>query len=165
MGRELANAGFAVITGGGPGIMEAANRGAREAGGISVGCNIILPHEQQPNPYLDKCISFHYFFVRKVMLLKYSCAYMIMPGGIGTMDEMFETATLIQTHKMGPFPVICFGTKFWRDLRELMSDMMKTGAVAKDELDFLQMTDSPTEAVQLIIDALPEPVRAYLRGG
>jgi len=162
LGRELAGAGFAVITGGGPGIMEGANRGAREAGGISIGCNIILPHEQKPNPYLDRCIEFHYFFVRKVMLLKYSCAYVIMPGGLGTVDEMFEAATLIQTRKMGPFPVICFGTEFWRDLRELMADMVKSGTVAEDELDFLQMTDSPSEAVQLILRALPEPVRECL---
>lgn len=164
LGRELAKAGFAVITGGGPGIMEAANRGAREAGGISVGCNILLPHEQQPNPYLDKCISFHYFFVRKVMLVKYSCAYVIMPGGLGTMDEMFEAATLIQTRKIGPFPVICFGTEFWHDLHELTRDMVNAGAVAKDELDFLQTTDSPHEAVQFILSALPQPVRACLRG-
>ena len=163
IGRELANAGFAVITGGGPGIMEAANRGAREAHGVSVGCNIILPHEQGANPYVDKSIEFHYFFVRKVMLVKYSCAYIIMPGGIGTLDELFESATLIQTQKMGPFPVICFGTEFWRDLTRLLKHLVAAGTVGADELNFLQYTDSPREAVELIVDALPEPVRACLK--
>lgn len=163
VGRELAKAGFAVMTGGGPGMMEAANRGAREADGMSIGCNIILPHEQQPNQYVDRCVSFHYFFVRKVMLLKYSCAFIMMPGGVGTLDEMFEATTLIQTRKMGPFPIICFGTKFWRSLKSMMKELAVAGTVGEDELNFLQYTDSPKEAVQLIVDALPEPVRACLR--
>jgi len=120
LGRELAKAGFAVITGGGPGIMEAANRGANEAGGASIGCNITLPNEQQPNPYVNRSINFHYFFVRKVMLAKYSCAFITMPGGMGTLDEMFEAATLIQTAKMGPFPLVCIGTQFWKELKKLM---------------------------------------------
>ena len=162
VGRELANAGFAVITGGGPGIMEAANRGAQEAGGVSVGCNVLLPHEQKPNPYLDLCIPFYYFFIRKVMLLKYSCAYVIMPGGFGTMDEMFEATTLIQTQKMGPFPLICFGTDYWHSLRQLMGDMVQAATVSEPELDFLQTTDSPAEVVELILSALPEPVQACL---
>lgn len=162
VGSELAKAGFAVMTGGGPGMMEAANRGAHEANGISVGCNILLPHEQKPNPYIDRSIDFHYFFVRKVMLLKYSCAFIIMPGGFGTLDEMFEAATLIQTSKMGPFPIICFGTEYWRDLIKLMKDMVNTGTVEKDEMDFIQFTDSPKEAADLIIDALPEAVRLCL---
>ena len=163
IGRELANAGFAVITGGGPGIMEAANRGAREANGVSVGCNIILPHEQRANAYLDESIEFHYFFVRKVILLKYSCAFIIMPGGLGTLDEMFEAATLIQTRKMGPFPIICLGTEFWQELSNLMSHLVAAGTVGEDELGFLQTTDSPREAVELVVCALPEPVRASLR--
>jgi len=163
VGRELVKAGFAVITGGGPGIMEAANRGAHEANGVSIGCNIILPHEQQPNKYVQRNVDFHHFFVRKVMLLKYSCAFVVMPGGLGTMDEMFETATLIQTHKMGPFPVIAFGSAFWKDLTELMDGMVESGAVGKDELDFFQVTDSPKEAVELIVCAFPEVVRESLK--
>jgi len=163
VGKELAKAGFAVMTGGGPGLMEAANRGAKEAGGVSAGCNILLPHEQEPNPYLDKCVSFHYFFVRKVMLLKYSCGFVMMPGGFGTLDEMFETATLIQTHKMGPFPVIGLGTAFWKELTRLMKHMVAEGMVGHDEMDFIRFTDSPEEAVQMIIAALPEMVRGCLK--
>jgi uncharacterized protein (TIGR00730 family) len=163
IGRELANAGFAVITGGGPGIMEAANRGAREAGGASIGCNIILPDEQQPNPYVDKSVEFHYFFVRKVMLVKYSCAFVIMPGGVGTLDEMFESSTLIQTRKMGPFPVICLGTQFWRDLKQLLEHLVDAGTVGEDDLAFVRFTDSPREAVDLIVGALPEAVREFLK--
>jgi uncharacterized protein (TIGR00730 family) len=162
LGRELANSGFAVITGGGPGLMEAANRGAREANGTSIGCNIGLPLEQQPNPYVDESIDFHYFFTRKVMLVKYSCAFIIMPGGLGTLDEMFEAATLIQTGKMGPFPIICVGTDFWKDLSKLMGSLVKSGAIGQDEMSFLQFTDSPSEAVELVVGALPEPVRACL---
>ncbi len=162
VGRELAKAGFAVMTGGGPGMMEAANRGAREAKGVSIGCKIMLPHEQKRNAYIDKCVDFHYFFIRKVMLVKYSCAFVMMPGGFGTLDEMFETATLIQTRKMGPFPIICYGAEFWRDLRKLTNDLVAAGTLGQDELDFLQFTDSPKEAVDSIVDALPEPVRACL---
>ena len=163
VGRELVKAGFAVITGGGPGIMEAANRGAHEANGVSVGCNIVLPHEQQPNPYVDKAVEFHYFFVRKVMLVKYSCAFIIMPGGFGTLDEMFEAATLIQTGKMGPFPVVCFGTEYWQGLIELIRQLVDAGTVQEEELGFLQFTDSPKEAVELVVCAFPEAVRAALR--
>lgn len=162
LGRELAQAGFAVMTGGGPGIMEAANRGAVEAGGVSVGCNIILPNEQQPNPYVNRAIEFYYFFVRKVMLVKYSCAFIIMPGGLGTLDEFFEAATLIQTNKMGPFPVICYGTDYWHDLTRLLSHLVAAGTVSEEELGFLQFTDSPQEAVELVLGALPEPVRSAL---
>lgn len=163
VGRELAKAGFAVITGGGPGLMEAANRGASELNGPSIGCNIILPEEQEPNPYIDKRIDFHYFFVRKVMLVKYSCGFIMMPGGFGTLDEMFEAATLIQTRKMGPFPIIGFGTEFWQELRNLMKHMVAAGTVGKDELDFIQFTDSPREAADLIVGALPDSVRASLK--
>lgn len=163
MGRELANAGFAVITGGGPGIMEGANRGAREAKGISIGCNITLPNEQYANPYVDESIDFHYFFIRKVMLVKYSCAFIMMPGGFGTLDEMFEAATLIQTRKMGPFPIICYGTEFWKELTNLMKSLVAAGTVGSDELEFIRFTDSPKEAVELVLDALPAAVRASLR--
>src|SRR2546421_5866228 len=118
LGREvgtlLARAGFTVMTGGGPGIMEAANRGAKEVGGRSIGCNIELPREQRPNPYLDRWITFRHFFVRKVMLVKYSYAFIALPGGFGTLDEIFETATLMQTHKMQEFPLVLIGSAFWR---------------------------------------------------
>ncbi|MFN6195909.1 MAG: TIGR00730 family Rossman fold protein, partial [Planctomycetota bacterium] len=116
VGAGLARAGFTVMTGGGPGIMEAANRGAREAGGLSVGCNITLPHEQKHNPYLDRFVEFRYFFVRKVMLVKYSYAFVVLPGGFGTMDELFEAATLIQTRKIEDFPLVLMGTEYWRPL-------------------------------------------------
>ncbi len=163
LGRQLAEAGFAVMTGGGPGLMEAANRGAQEANGLSVGCNIRLPHEQEPNKYLDECIDFHYFFVRKVMLVKYSCAFVIMPGGLGTLDEMFEAATLIQTKKMGPFPLICYGREFWADLTKMLNGLISARTVDREELEFLQMSDSPKETVQLILSALPELVRNALK--
>lgn len=162
VGRELAKAGFTVITGGGPGIMEAANRGAKEAGGMSIGCNIALPKEQKPNPYVDKSIEFQHFFVRKVMLVKYSCAFVIMPGGLGTLDEMFEAATLIQTHKMGPFPVICFGKEFWKPLKTLLDKLVAAGTVGKDDLEFFQITDSPHEVIEYILCALPDVVRETL---
>src|SRR6201988_1263382 len=120
----LAKQGFAVMTGGGPGIMEAANRGAKEAGGISVGCNIELPLEQQPNAYLDHWITFRYFFVRKVMLVKYSYAFIALPGGFGTLDEIFETATLIQTGKIREFPLVLIGKEFWQPLLDFMSERL-----------------------------------------
>jgi uncharacterized protein (TIGR00730 family) len=120
-GKVFAEAGFTVLTGGGPGAMEAANRGAHEAGGLTYGLNIILPHEQQPNPYVNDSFEFNYFFVRKVMLVKYSCAYIVVPGGLGTLDELFEAATLIQCRKIGPFPLILVGGKFWKGLRDFIS--------------------------------------------
>jgi uncharacterized protein (TIGR00730 family) len=163
VGAELARAGLATFTGGGPGIMEAANRGAHETGGESYGLNIILPHEQCENPFTDKSIEFHYFFTRKVCLVKYSCAFIVMPGGLGTLDEMFEAATLIQCQKIGPFPVILMGAKFWAGLRKWGQFMMKQGVYTKEELKFGHVTDSPKEAVQIILRSLPPAVRKQLK--
>lgn len=162
VGGELARAGFATLTGGGPGIMEAANRGAHESGGVSYGLNIILPHEQSANPYVDKSIEFHYFFTRKVMLVKYSCAFIIMPGGLGTLDEFFEAATLIQCGKIGPFPVILMGEKFWEGMRTWGRYMLKQGVFTREELKFGWVTDSPAEAVDVIVRSLAPAVRNRL---
>ena len=162
LGRELAKAGFAVMTGGGPGMMEAANRGAREAGGKSIGCNIILPFEQAPNPYLDEVLNFHYFFARKVVLVKYSCAFICLPGGFGTLDEMFEAATLIQCRKIGPFPLILLGRKFWSNLQEFIWDLHDAGAISPEDPGFGAILDSPKEAVSLILERIPAKVRAQL---
>jgi uncharacterized protein (TIGR00730 family) len=162
VGAELAKAGFATLTGGGPGIMEAANRGAHEAGGASTGLNIILPHEQCLNPYVDQSIEFHYFFTRKVCLVKYSCAFIVMPGGLGTLDELFEAATLIQCKKIGPFPLILMGEKFWEGWRKWGRFMIRQGVFAQDEIGFGRVTDSPKEAVDLIIRSLPSGVRERL---
>jgi uncharacterized protein (TIGR00730 family) len=152
-GAELAKAGFTVMTGGGPGIMEAANRGAKEAGGRSIGCNIKLPKEQKPNPYLDQWITFRYFFVRKVMLVKYSYAFIALPGGFGTLDEIFETATLIQTVKIREFPLVLMGRDFWQPLLDFMSKtMVKEGTIDRADLDRLIVTDSPEEAVGSITE-------------
>jgi len=154
---DLARAGFTVMTGGGPGIMEAANRGAREAGGYSVGCNIVLPHEQRPNPYLDLMLEFRHFFVRKVMLVKYSQAFVAMPGGIGTMDEIFETLTLIQTEKMVDFPVVLMGVDYWQPLLEwLRAKMVVEGTIGVHDLELLRVTDSVEEAVSVILERTRE---------
>jgi uncharacterized protein (TIGR00730 family) len=163
VGCELARAGFATITGGGPGVMEAANRGAKEAGGASYGLNILLPHEQGANPYVDASVEFRYFFVRKVMLVKYSCAYIVLPGGLGTLDEMFEAATLIQCGKVGPFPLVLVGRRFWDGLRRYGRFMVKQGVFGADELGFGLVTDSPREAVDRIVRALPPSVRERLK--
>jgi uncharacterized protein (TIGR00730 family) len=163
VGGELARAGFATLTGGGPGIMEAANRGAHEAGGACAGLNIILPHEQCINPYVDKSLEFHYFFTRKVCLVKYSCAFIVMPGGLGTLDELFEAATLIQCKKIGPFPLILMGAKFWDGMRTWGQFMMRQGVFAQDEIGFGRVTDSPREAVELIVRSLPPGVRNRLK--
>ena len=163
VGRELALAGFTVITGGGPGMMEAANRGAKEAGGACIGCNIVLPFEQKPNPYVDQVVDFNYFFVRKVMLVKYSCAFVCLPGGFGTLDEMFEAATLIQCHKIGPFPLILLGSNFWKHLIDLMYQMEEEGAISHKDTGFGYLTDSPPEAVKMIVDSLPATVTERLR--
>ena len=165
VGAELARGGFATLTGGGPGIMEAANRGAHEAGGASHGLNIILPHEQSANPHVDSSIEFRYFFTRKVCLVKYSCAFIVMPGGLGTLDELFEAATLIQCRKIGPFPLILMGSKFWNGMREWGQEMMKEGVFARDEIGFGYVTDSPKEAVDLIVRSLPATVRTRLKPG
>ncbi len=146
-GRRLAEAGYAVLTGGGPGVMEAANRGAREAGGLSIGCNIQLPREQEPNPYLDRTLSFNYFFVRKVMLVKYSSAFVLMPGGLGTLDEIFETATLIQTGKIRRFPLIAMGTDYWGPILSTLGDQaLREGTISEGEIAVFS-TDSAEEAV------------------
>jgi uncharacterized protein (TIGR00730 family) len=150
IGGSLARAGFTVMTGGGPGIMEAANRGAREGGGMSVGCNIRLPVEQSPNPYLDRWVTFDHFFVRKVLLFKYSYAFIIMPGGLGTADELFEALTLIQTGKIGQFPIIIVGREYWRDVHELMRKMVDAGTVSARDLELLYFTDSVTETMDII---------------
>jgi uncharacterized protein (TIGR00730 family) len=161
-GAELARAGFAVLTGGGPGIMEAANRGAHEAGGTTYGLNILLPHEQGANPYVDKTVDFHYFFTRKVCLVKYSCAFVIMPGGLGTLDEFFEAATLIQCGKIGPFPLVLMGSDFWRGMRRWAQSMMREGVFAHDEIGFGYITDSPRKAVEMIVAGLHPSVQERL---
>ena len=147
VGRGLAKIGFTVMTGGGPGIMEAANRGAREAGGASVGCNIELPKEQKPNPYLDRWVTFRHFYIRKVMLVKYSYGFVVMPGGIGTMDELFEALTLIQTGKIRHFPVVLMGREYWRRLVELLFGMVEAGTIGAEDLRLLLFTDSVEEAM------------------
>ena len=153
MGRELVLKGFAVMTGGGPGIMEAANRGCKAQGGLSVGCNITLPREQTPNIYLDEWMEFRYFMVRKFMLAKYSYGFVAMPGGFGTLDELFGILTLIQTNKMNNFPVVLLGTEFWEPLRVLIQERL-VGAKTIDPEDTktLYLTDSPREAAQFIQD-------------
>jgi uncharacterized protein (TIGR00730 family) len=148
LGGALARRGYAVMTGGGPGIMEAANRGARENGGRSIGCNIVLPHEQKPNPYLDRTIDFDYFFVRKVMLVKYSLGFVLMPGGYGTLDEIFETATLVQTGKIRRFPIVAMGRDYWQGLFDFISQtLFHEGAAEEGEVGGFLITDSVEEAV------------------
>jgi uncharacterized protein (TIGR00730 family) len=162
-GRVFAEAGFTVLTGGGPGAMEAANRGAHEAGGPTYGLNIILPHEQHPNPYVNDSFEFNYFFVRKVMLVKYSCAYIVVPGGLGTLDELFEAATLIQCQKIGPFPLILVGGKFWKGLRDFISYMASQGVFTPQEVGFSRIVETPEEAVQLVLKSLPKDFSKALK--
>jgi uncharacterized protein (TIGR00730 family) len=150
IGQNLAKAGFTVMTGGGPGIMEAANRGAKEANGMSVGCNIRLPQEQKPNPYLDRWVTLDHFFVRKVLLFKYSYAFVIMPGGLGTTDELFEALNLIQTGKISHFPIVIVGKEYWRDVAELMKKMVDAGTASAKDLELLYFTDSVDETMDVI---------------
>jgi uncharacterized protein (TIGR00730 family) len=151
LGRHLAREGYAVMTGGGPGIMEAANRGAKEGGGLSLGCNIELPVEQVPNEYMDRFIEFDHFFVRKVMLVKYSSGFIVMPGGYGTLDEMFETLTLIQTGKIVRFPIVAMGREFWRHVRSsIRKSMLGHRTIDPDDLSLITVTDSIDDAVAAI---------------
>jgi uncharacterized protein (TIGR00730 family) len=156
VGRLIARAGFTVMTGGGPGIMEAANRGAKDVGGRSVGCNIVLPKEQQPNAYLDRWIEFRYFFVRKTMLVKYSYAFVALPGGFGTLDEIFETAVLIQTGKIRNFPLILMGVEYWRPLRDLLERLVAAKTIDPLDLARWVFTDSPEDALATIQRAATE---------
>jgi len=150
-GALFAAQGFAVITGGGPGIMEAANRGAFEAGGLSIGCNIELPFEQRPNAYQTLTLTFKYFFVRKMMFVKYSLAFIIFPGGFGTLDELFEALTLIQTHKIRNFPIVLFGKAYWSGMLDwLRTVMLPGGKISNFDLDLFHVTDSPAEIVEIV---------------
>jgi uncharacterized protein (TIGR00730 family) len=151
IGAECAKLGFTVITGGGPGIMEAANRGAKDVSGRSIGCNIILPEEQLPNPYIDKVVTFNYFFVRKVMLVKYSQAFICLPGGFGTMDEIFEAATLVQTRKIFDFPIILVGTEYWQPLFDfLRTRMLRDHTINLRDYERMMLTDSVEEIVECL---------------
>jgi uncharacterized protein (TIGR00730 family) len=160
MGQLLAETGFAVITGGGPGAMEAANKGAQSKGGASIGFNIRLPNQQRPNPYIDydKLVTFEYFFVRKVMFLKYSQAFIVLPGGFGTLDELSEAITLIQTGKSQKFPVIMMGSEYWGDLYRWIRNRMleEKGFIAEADLDFIFIEDDPVKVVDLILGFYPE---------
>ncbi len=154
VGRRLSESGFTVMTGGGPGVMEAANRGAWDAGGISIGSNIELSHEQQANLYLDRFINFRHFFVRKVMLVKYSYAFVALPGGFGTLDEIFEAATLVQNGKIKPFPLILMGREFWKPQIDFLRDTMVAGGTLDSaDVDRLVLTDDPDEAARLVREA------------
>ena len=153
-GRALARAGFAVVTGGGPGVMEAANRGARDGGGYSVGFNIELPHEQQANPYLDLALTFRHFYARKVALVKAAEGFVLFPGGFGTLDELFESLTLIQTGKVLHFPVVLFDSGYWQGLLDWLRERtLPEGLVSPEDIELLHVTDSPTEAVARVVDA------------
>lgn len=152
VGGKLAERGFTVITGGGPGLMEAANRGAQEKNGFTVGCNIRLPHEQRPNKYLNKVVTFHYFFVRKVMLVKYSYAFVILPGGVGTVDEMAEAWVLIQTGRIYDFPIVLMGKDYWNGFMTwLQETLVKEGAVSAEDLKSIHLTDDPDEMAEIIV--------------
>lgn len=162
LGSLLAKNGYTVITGGGPGLMEAANRGAIEAGGISVGCNIYLPHEQRANRYLTKSITFYYFFVRKVMLVKYSNAFLIFPGGFGTLDELTEALTLIQTGKHPAFPVILVGKKYWKGFLDwAKTSMVASGTINIHELGLIDLADSAEEAMSLLQERMRGVAKGY----
>lgn len=147
---EISKLGFTIMTGGGPGIMEAANRGAKDVGGLSIGCNIVLPHEQHANPYLDKFVEIEYFFVRKALLRKYSFAFIMMPGGFGTLDEFFETITLIQTRKSEPFPIVIMGTEYHKDLTNHINNMVQNKTISEKDMDLILFSDSVTDVVKHI---------------
>lgn len=150
-GRLLAAAGYTVITGGGPGIMEAANRGAKDAGGRSIGCNISLPEEQKPNPYVDRFVQFDHFFVRKMMMIKLSSAFVLLPGGFGTLDEIFETVTLMQTGKIETMPIVVLGGEFWQTMRQFITESLLTEkTIGREDLDLIALADSPVDVVRLI---------------
>lgn len=154
MGRALGEAGFAVMTGGGPGIMEAANRGCKEAGGLSIGANIHLPAEQDPNPYIDRFMEFEHFFVRKVIMVKYSSAFVVCPGGFGTLDEIFETLVLMQTDKIDDFPVVALGADFWGPMIDFFqTKMVAEGTITPADIDLIQITDSIDEAMVQILSS------------
>jgi len=156
VGRGLAERGYAVITGGGPGLMEAANRGAQEAGGLSIGCNIELPHEQSPNPYANLSIDFRYFFVRKTMFVKYSEAFVVFPGGFGTLDELFEALTLIQTAKVERFPVVLYGSEYWKGLLDWIRERaLDEGMVSTGDLDLIQVVDTTEEVCSIATSGPP----------
>jgi uncharacterized protein (TIGR00730 family) len=155
-GKKIAELGLATMTGGGPGIMEAANRGAYENGGISIGCNILLPYEQLPNPYLHKTITFEHFFVRKVLLVKYSFGFIILPGGFGTMDEFFETLTLVQTKTIHHFPVVLFGKEYYKELWEYLEFMASEGTIDRKDLSLVLLTDDHDEAISHIQSFIKE---------
>src|SRR5215469_11099963 len=157
MGAAIARLGFTVITGGGPGIMEAANRGAKEAGGRSVGCTIELPSEQPTNAYLDRCVRMHYFFARKTLLVKYSYAFVVMPGGAGTLDELFEALTLIQTAKINNFPIVIMGIEYWKELLHFIETMAQRAMIAASDLSLIYATDSIDEAIAHIQTKAIEP--------
>ncbi len=154
---KIAEAGFTIMTGGGPGIMEAANRGAREVGGKSVGCNIQLPFEQHENPYLDRFVNIKYFFVRKVLLLKYSYGFVCMPGGFGTIDELFETITLVQTNMILKYPVVIYGTAYHTKLIEYIEDMKKAGTISAEDTNLFLITDNEDELVDYILKHTIKP--------
>jgi uncharacterized protein (TIGR00730 family) len=159
VGRVIVKTGFTVMTGGGPGIMEAANKGAFEAGGNSVGCNIKLPEEQKPNPYMHEWITLDYFFVRKFLLLKYSYAFVVLPGGWGTMDEMFETLTLVQTGMIHHFPVVLMGTEYYKPLMDYLDFMMAQGTISSKDLNYVTLTDDP----EIAINHLEKYVTGYYK--
>ena len=156
LGKALADRGFAVITGGGPGIMEAVNKGCHDAGGLSVGCNIELPHEQSMNRYVDLGVEFRYFFVRKNMFVKYARGFVIFPGGFGTLDELFESLTLAQTGKIEHFPIVLFGSPYWRGLIDWLKDrVLASGAIAAGDMTLMSITDDPEEAAEMATRPLP----------
>lgn len=163
VGAELARAGLAVITGGGPGVMEAANRGCKEVGGLSIGCNIELPFEQSMNPYVDLGVDFRYFFVRKMMFVKYAEGFVVFPGGYGTLDELFESLTLIQTGKVQHFPVVLYGAAYWKGLVDWLHDpVLSEGKIAADDLDLFHVCDDPAEVVPRITQVLARKPRRTL---